>query len=75
MGNKERKFPAPFARLKMVAPCLLVLYFWSAKGIYVVKDSESRWLKWLLKQGGVIQTYRKHRDNQCALKLPKVSVF
>jgi hypothetical protein len=35
------------------SPHLLVLY-WRAEGILVVKGHGSLWLRWLLKQGGVI---------------------
>jgi hypothetical protein len=50
-------------------PHLLVLY-WRAGEIHVVKDNGSGWLRWLLTQGGVILTHPKHRDSRCALELP-----
>jgi hypothetical protein len=49
-------------------PHLLVLY-WRAGGIHVVKDNGgSGWLRWLLKQGGVTLA-TQNRYNRCALGL------
>jgi hypothetical protein len=37
--------------------------------MHIVKDNGSGWLRWLLKQGGVILAYPKHKHNRCALEL------
>jgi hypothetical protein len=59
-GSEERKretFPVPTqemgAKTPNGGPHLFVLY-WRAGGIQVVKGTGSGWLRWLLKQGGVI---------------------
>jgi hypothetical protein len=53
----------------MVALHLFVLH-WRAGGIHIVKGKGSGWLRWLLKQGGVILAHPTHRENRCALELP-----
>jgi hypothetical protein len=37
---------------------------WTAGAVHVVKDNGSGWLKWLLKQGGVITPHPKHRSKE-----------
>jgi hypothetical protein len=45
-------------------PFHLIVLYWRAGGIHVVKDNESEWLRWLLNQRRVILTHPKHRDNK-----------
>jgi hypothetical protein len=53
--KREKHFLFPTqekgAKTQNGGPQLLVLY-WRAGGIHVVKDNESGWLRWLTKQGG-----------------------
>jgi hypothetical protein len=51
-------------------PYLLVLN-WRAGGTHVVTDNGSGWLRWLLRQEGVILAHQ-NRDNRCALGLPLI---
>jgi hypothetical protein len=48
---------------------LLVLY-WRAGGIHIIKENGAGWLRWLTKQGGVILAHPNHRDNKYALEFP-----
>jgi hypothetical protein len=50
----------------MVAPICSLLERW---GNTLVKDNGSAWLRWLLKQGGVILAHPNHRDNRCVFPL------
>jgi hypothetical protein len=76
MGKKRRKhslLPMQEMRVETQNGCphLLVLHFWRAGEIQdVVKDNGSGWLRWVLKQGGIMQVYSNHRDTRCALELP-----
>jgi hypothetical protein len=68
MGKKGKTFPVLHAvngsrDLKWWPPSFSLQ---RAGGTHVVKDDGSVWLRWLLKQRGIILAHPNHMDNRCA---------
>jgi hypothetical protein len=78
--KREKHFPSPTwkmgAKTQNGGPQLLILY-WRAREIHMVKDNGFAWLRWLTRRGHHPKSYpitptshANHRNNKCALELP-----
>jgi hypothetical protein len=52
------------------APISQSYTFSRAGAIHMIEENGSGWLRWLLKQGDVIQAYSNHREKRYDLELP-----